>query len=73
MQREAEILLNELGSLDLEKSREQARGVDVLLTGRQRIEEELIASTSGLRFIQVHGRAPWAVDWDAAARAAPDT
>ncbi len=57
------------GDLDELSLRHLARNVDVLLTGRQCIEEELIAAVPDLRFIQVQGRAPWAVDWDAAVRA----
>ena len=57
------------GDLDELPRIEAARGVDVLLTGRQPIDAELIAAASDLRFIQVQGRAPWAVDWAAAAAA----
>ena len=58
------------GDRDDLATRELARSCDVLLTGRRRIEAELIAATPDLRFIQVQGRAPWAVDRDAATRAA---
>ena len=57
------------GSHDDHSVMELARSVDVLLTGRRRIEAELIAAASDLRFIQVQGRAPWAANWDAAAHA----
>ena len=43
-------------------------GADVLLTARRRIEADLIR-TPGLQMVQVQGRAPWAVDWAAAADA----
>ena len=57
------------GDLDELSRMEQARSVDVLLTGRRRVEAGLIAEAPDLRFIQVQGRAPWAVDWAAAAAA----
>ncbi len=40
-------------------------GADVLLTSRRRVGADLL-DTPGLSFVQVHGRAPWAVDWRAA-------
>ena len=58
------------GDHDNRSLKDLARTADVLLTGRRRIEQEWITATSDLRFIQVQGRAPWAVDWDAATRAA---
>lgn len=46
-----------------------AAGADALATATRRIERDLIQAARGLRLIQVQGRAPWAVDMEAAAAA----
>jgi phosphoglycerate dehydrogenase-like enzyme len=56
------------GSVDDGSLRDLVSGADVILTARRRVGAEL-ARTPGLRLIQVQGRAPWAVDWAAAAAA----
>ena len=42
---------------------------DALVTAKRPIGGALIGAATGRRLIQVQGRAPWAVDWDAAAAA----
>ena len=44
---------------------EIASGAGALLTSRRRIGRQLL-EVPGLRLVQVTGRAPWAVDWEAA-------
>jgi len=56
------------GSADDASLPDLVSGADALLTARRRIPAQLVR-TPGLRFIQVQGRAPWAVDWAAAAAA----
>ena len=46
-----------------------AAGAHALVTGQRRIGAELIRPGAGLRLVLVQGRAPWAVDRDAAAAA----
>ena len=46
-----------------------AAGADALVTASRRIGCELIEAAPGLRLIQVQGRAPWAVDLEAASAA----
>lgn len=57
------------GGMDERELRAAAAGADALVTGKRRIGTDLMAATPGLRLIQVQGRAPWAVDRDAAAAA----
>ena len=46
-----------------------AAGADALVTATRRIGSDLIRAAHGLRLIQVQGRAPWAVDMEAASAA----
>ena len=46
-----------------------AAGADALVTGQRRIGAELIRAGAGVRLVLVQGRAPWAVDREAAAAA----
>ena len=55
--------------LDGSELLDAAAGVDALVTASRRIEGDLVAAAQGLRLIQVQGRAPWAVDMEAAAAA----
>ena len=57
------------GELDGAALRDAAAGVDAVATATRRIDADLIEAASGLRLIQVQGRAPWAVDLEAAAAA----
>ena len=57
------------GGLDAGELAAAATGVDALVTGKRRIGGDLIGATDALRLVLVQGRAPWAVDWDAAAAA----
>ena len=63
--REAGVEVTWAGSVDDAALPELAADAEVLLTARRRIGGTLLG-TPGLRFVQVQGRAPWAVDWDAA-------
>ena len=56
----------ELRGSDLARA---AQGADALVTVTRRIDAELLRAAAGVRFVQVQGRAPWAVDIDAAAAA----
>ena len=57
------------GELDGGELLHAAAGADALLTATRRIGGELIKAVPRLRLIQVQGRAPWAVDMEAAAAA----
>ncbi len=57
------------GALDREELAGAAAGVDALVTGQRRIGAELIRAGAGVRLVLVQGRAPWAVDREAAATA----
>lgn len=56
----------ELQGRDLARA---AHAADALITATRRIDAELIRAAAGLRLVLVQGRAPWAVDMDAAAAA----
>ncbi len=57
------------GELDHGELLVAAVGTDALITATRRIGDELIRAAPGLRLIQVQGRAPWAVNMEAAAAA----
>ncbi len=57
------------GALDREELAGAAAGADALVTGQRRIGAELIRAGAGVRLVLVQGRAPWAVDREAAAAA----
>ena len=57
------------GELDGPALLDAASGVDALVTATRRIGGDLIRAAARLRLIQVQGRAPWAVDMDAASAA----
>lgn len=57
------------GELDGGELLAAAAGADALITATRRIGDDLIRAAPGLRLIQVQGRAPWAVDVEAAAAA----
>ena len=57
------------GELDGAELIEAAVGADALVTVTRPITGDLIEATRGLRLVQVQGRAPWAVDLEAAATA----
>ena len=57
------------GGMGERELRAAAAGADALVTAKRRIGADLIGASPGLRLIQVQGRAPWAVDQDAAAAA----
>ena len=56
----------ELDGRELARAAAQA---DALVTASRRIDGNLIRAADALRLVQVQGRAPWAVDMDAAAEA----
>lgn len=66
---EAGIEMTWAGELRGAELREAAAGADALVTATRRIGDDLIRTAPGLRLIQVQGRAPWAVDMEAAAAA----
>lgn len=57
------------GGMGERELRAAAASADALVTAKRRVGADLIGATPGLRLIQVQGRAPWAVDRDAAAAA----
>lgn len=57
------------GEMDQSELCAAAAGVDALVTAKRSIDADLIRAAAAPRLIQVQGRAPWAVDWDAAAAA----
>ena len=57
------------GELDDGELLAAAARADALITATRRIGDDLIRAAPGLRLIQVQGRAPWAVDMEAAAAA----
>lgn len=57
------------GELDAGELLAAAAGADALITATRRIGDDLIRAAPGLRLVQVQGRAPWAVDMEAAAAA----
>ena len=57
------------GGMDQRELRAAAGGADVLVTAKRPIGADLIGASPDLRLIQIQGRAPWAVDRDAAAAA----
>ena len=57
------------GELDGRELAQAAARADALVTVTRRVDADLIAAAPRLRLVQVQGRAPWAVDLDAAAAA----
>jgi len=57
------------GALEGDDLVDAAAGAHALVTGQRRIGAELIRAGAGLRLVVVQGRAPWAVDREAAAAA----
>ncbi len=57
------------GKLDGRELAQAAARADALVTVTRRVDADLIAAAPRLRLVQVQGRAPWAVDLDAAAAA----
>ena len=57
------------GEMDQSELCAAAAGVDALVTAKRPIDAELINSSAALRLVQVQGRAPWAVNRDAATAA----
>ena len=54
------------GGMGERELRAAAADTDALVTAKRPIGADLIGASPGLRLIQVQGRAPWAVEWDAA-------
>ena len=63
---EAGVEVTRGGGMDERELRAAAARADALVTAKRPIGADLIAASPDLRLIQVQGRAPWAVDWDAA-------
>ncbi len=57
------------GGMDERELRAAAADADALVTAKRSVGADLIGASPRLRLIQVQGRAPWAVDRDAAAAA----
>lgn len=57
------------GGMDERELRAAAANADALVTAKRPIGADLIGASPQLRLIQVQGRAPWAVDGDAASAA----
>lgn len=55
------------GELDRAELARAAERVHVLVTAMRRVDGDLIRAAKALRLVQVQGRAPWAVDTEAAA------
>ena len=66
---EAEVEITWGGELDDPELLDAATGVDALVTVTRPVAGSLIQAARGLRLIQVQGRAPWAVDMEAATAA----
>lgn len=57
------------GGMNGRELKTSAATADALVTAKRPIAADLMGAAPGLRLVQVQGRAPWAVDWDAAAGA----